>query len=359
MPKEASDDPWWRFCEELKQAGRVLQREATPSDEVTRAEGYRYLVRMLRLGWERTHEYADAVHPQLFEGQTATMLQGGVTSDARYHEAVIDGSETYRICGTRGEALLMELTAYAGQIGLRDASRQEGFLTEQDLEVGPDGRFEVRVGPEAQPRNWVRTTGDVDSLLIRQYAHDWRHTTGASLSIERLGEPKPMAPTTLEAVTTALARTAAFVPRVAETWASIVDLGRRRPNRLVAVGQDQDLTMPGGHRFASGRFELAPDEALVIDFTSPEVPYWGFQLTNYWFEPLDFGGVGSHVNNRTVEVGKDRAVRLVVADVKSERPNWLYTRGERVGTMTFRLARSPKEPIPAFDVRLVPLAGLV
>ena len=45
-------NPWHEFCDALKGAGDVVFRDATPGDELTRAEGLRHLVRMIRAGFE-------------------------------------------------------------------------------------------------------------------------------------------------------------------------------------------------------------------------------------------------------------------------------------------------------------------
>ena len=104
MGKSNGSDLWDTFCEKLKDAGKVLQKSQMPKDELTLAEGYRHLMRMLRMGFEITYEYADSMHPQLAPAYCATMLSEGVTPDARYHHAFIDGSATYRITGKMGTA---------------------------------------------------------------------------------------------------------------------------------------------------------------------------------------------------------------------------------------------------------------
>ena len=67
---------WESFCEELKGAGGVLAREATPADEQNLAEGVRFLMRMLRAGFENAFEYADPEHPLL--GPRAAQLDGAL-----------------------------------------------------------------------------------------------------------------------------------------------------------------------------------------------------------------------------------------------------------------------------------------
>ncbi len=55
----ASVKAWEDFCEQLKAAGAVLARPATPQDDLTQAEGLRKLARMIRMGLEATLEKMD------------------------------------------------------------------------------------------------------------------------------------------------------------------------------------------------------------------------------------------------------------------------------------------------------------
>ena len=141
---------WESFCEELKGAGGVLAREATPDDEQNLAEGVRFLMRMLRAGFENAFEYADPEHPLLGPMVTPSLVYEGVTSDARYHHAFIDGSAHYVIRCRRGDAPLIEFSVYTGKAGIHAESHSLGSLTERDLVVGADGDFAVSFGPEAR-----------------------------------------------------------------------------------------------------------------------------------------------------------------------------------------------------------------
>ncbi len=359
---DGHDALWDEFCERLKRAGRVLGRASTPRDPLTRAEGYRHLVRLVRVAFEAVHEYGDPRHPCVYRSVGATTSGEGETSDARYHQAFIDGSETYRLTGTRGTAPLIELTAYEGKIGLEATSRQVGALTERDLEVASDGSFEVGLGPEPGLGSWIRTTPATTLLFIRQYAHDWSRTQSASFAIRR--EPAPAGrrpPASLDEVRRALERSAAFVDAAAHFWAGVVDRrAAAEPNLLheiPIVGGAGQPTMPVGHRFAAGWFRIEPDQALVVEFSAPEVPYWGLDLTNYWFEPLSYDDHRSHRNDRTATRAADGSVRLVIAQADPGVPNWLDTLGHREGTMLFRWSRTA-EPLPRFATRVVPLRDL-
>jgi hypothetical protein len=346
------EEPWQLFVDALAEAGHLIESSYTPQDELTRAEGLRYLGLLIAEGIRTNVEGMDPGRPLL----AAKLLSGGDTSDARYFDAMIDGSHSYRVHGERGEAPLIEFSVYDGKIGVHGRSKRVGFLLEEALDVAPDGTFEVFFSPDPRPGNWIRTTPETKYLLIRQYSHDWRATRGATLHIEALDAPPPSALEEHE-IRDGLLAAARFVKGVAIHWAGTVAKIRLFPeNSVVRVPPWIGETLPAGHRFAVGPFELEVDEALIVEFVAPEAPYWSFQLANYWFEPIDRGGEGSHLNNRSAVVEADGSVRLVIADVDPGACNWLDTRGHRVGVMVFRLSRSEDLVLPPFDARVVKAA---
>ena len=353
---------WNNFCRELEKAGAFLDRPESPLDEIDRAEGLRYLTRLLRVGLDLTLEFADPHHPALVSAQEAHFGDGGNTADCVYLHAVIDGRSSYRLRGTRGEAPLMEIGIYDGKIGLDPVSKRIDAVTEAGLVVGAHGEVDVRIGPEladdAGP-NVLHSDATTRYLFIRQYAHDWRSTTPASLSLELLdpatATPPPL---TLAVVEDALDRSARFVHDAAVAWAAVVDNTRREPtNVLTPVPDGIDMTVPTGHRYAFGHFDLAEDEALVIDFRPAEVPYWGLAINNYWFEVPDYEGTSGQVNNLTAQPDAGSTVRVVISSRDPGVPNWIDTFGHRVGLMVFRWFRTPL-PVPEIRTRVVPVASL-
>jgi len=148
----AGGDParvWDEFCAELREAGRVLLRAGAPRDELTQVEGHRFLVRMIRAGFENACDLADPLHPALAPMVGPRLLYDGVTSSARCLHGLVDGSLRYRVRGTRGDAPLFELGGCTGKTGLHDPSHLIASLTEERLEIGADGSVEVGIGPGA------------------------------------------------------------------------------------------------------------------------------------------------------------------------------------------------------------------
>ncbi len=95
-------DVWDQFCERLKLAGQHILRPEAPTDELDRAEGWRYLSRLLRVAVESEVECRDTQYPRFWEGSNETVKQGADNPDNHYYSAYVDGNRDYRIHGTRG-----------------------------------------------------------------------------------------------------------------------------------------------------------------------------------------------------------------------------------------------------------------
>jgi len=356
-----SDDPWARFCDELKRAGEVLRRPGMPDDDITRAEGLRHLVRLIRDGFEMTCEYAHPEHPVIYPMASETLVTELVSPDARYHHAFLDGSGTHRITGSRGTAPFIEFSTYTGRTALHPSHERTGSITEHDLIVDDHGRFEIVLSPETHPGNWIRTDVETRRLFIRQYAHDWAKTETATYAVCREDIDAPRPPLTLAEVVRGLERTADYVRSAPPIWAGISDYWAGFSVNEIVSQEDADsktdITVPSGHRFAGGYFRLADDEALVVEFRPEAVPYWGLELTNYWCEPLSWPDTRSRLNSETAVYERDGSVRAVICGRRPAVSNWIDTAGHREGTVVFRWSRT-NAPMPAFETRVVGIGEL-
>ena len=345
---------WQYFVDSLSKVDGSLDAALTPNDELTRAEGYRHLARMTAEGVRTLVEHPDAIHPCISEKP----FYAGDTSDARYFDAIIDGSQSYCIEGHRGTAPLIEFSVYDGKPGVHKNSKPAACILESDLTVAADQTYKIILSPDEHEGNWIKTSAEIKYLFIRQYAHDWSKTLKASFNIRNLNNSSVPPPLSIDTMRERLMGVSRFVNAISHQWSKQVDVIRLVPaSRLIKAPEGLGQAIPSGHHFASGNFKLKPDEALVIDFRPPaDVPYWGFQLTNYWFEPLDFGLTGSHTNNRIVSYAEQGWVRLVLANSDPGTDNWLQTRMHAIGVMIFRLSRRNPKEIPAFSLQVVPVS---
>ena len=60
-------------------------------------------------------------------------------------------------------------------------------------------------------------------------------------------------------------------------------------------------------------FDLADDEALVVEVTPPECDYWMIALHNHWMETLDYVHHQITLNCHSAQLEADGSVRFVVA----------------------------------------------
>lgn len=346
---------WQEFVQELTKVDFTMYGLLTPHDELTIAEGYRHFARMLVEGVRTMVEYPDPIQPVISEKP----FYAGDTSDARYFDAIIDGSQTYCIEGYRGTAPLIEFSVYDGKPGVSENSKPISCILEDELKVNSDGTYKLILSPNEHEGNWVKTSSEIKYLFIRQYSHDWskHHKASFNIRLANAGQLPTASSLTIDSIRQRLRGVISFMEIITKQWTTQVNVIRLLPsNKLVKAPEGLGQAIPSGHHFASGNFKLKGDEALIIDFKPPEnVPYWGFQLVNFWFEPIDYGLSGSHTNNKAVTYDKDGWVRLVVAHQDPGVQNWIQTQMHMVGVMIFRLSRRSAKEIPSFKSKVVRL----
>ena len=133
---------WSEFCDSLKQAGEVVLRSAAPQDAFNRAEGYRYLSRMLRAALESNVESGDPRFPRFYQLANDTIKIGNDNPDNIYQNVNIDGRLDYRITGTRGTVNYISFGTKAGSYATTGTLEPSGQLDADDLQVNADGSFE-------------------------------------------------------------------------------------------------------------------------------------------------------------------------------------------------------------------------
>jgi hypothetical protein len=184
---------WHMFCDELKTAGDVAFRPAAARGAVDRAAGVRLLSRNIALALLFELENNDPAHPELLHYFDPLRKQGGDNTDALYVGAPINGTDTYRVTGHRGSARYFGVTVvergatpWGGGVA--------GTLFGDQIRTEADGRFELHLGPEPHPGNWIRTTPETFRVTFRQFFADWEHEAPMEARIDRLtGDGAPPA----------------------------------------------------------------------------------------------------------------------------------------------------------------------
>ncbi len=354
-----SGTAWDEFCDTLKAAGAAVSGLDAPLDPLTQAEGYRYLSRLARAGLEAFLEHADPRAPELRRMVHETVKMGADNPDNHYLNATISGEHEYRIRGHRGTVHFLTFSTQKGGYGQGLGLPPTGFLSSEDLEVGPDGEVEVAVSCERRPGNWLPMEPETGLLMVRQTFLDRARESPATLRIERVGgdgRPTPLTAGMVDGGLQAAAQLVAGASMMFAHWAR--DL-KRHTNRLPRFDPERSTAAGGDPNIAyyHSYWALAPDEALVIEVEPPRCIDWNFQLNNHWMESLDYRYFTIHINMHTAVSEPDGSVRVIVAHRDPGLPNWIDTVGHAQGTMCWRWIHATEHPEPR--TRVVKLAELV
>lgn len=347
---------WDDFCDSLKAAGQQVLREETPADAFNRAEGFRYLTRLLRLSIEKNIEFFDPCHPAFYSLSHETAKIGNDNPDNLYLNCAISGSYDYRICGQRGTIPYLSFETKAGSYG--DSGRMDptGHVELDELEIAPDGSFELRVSAREHRGNWLPMSSETDNMLVRQTFHQRSAETPARLTIECLN---PDADNVLrpQQFAAQLDQVSRFVSGTAGLFVDWMHRFGEHVNQLPPNDQQMCLVAGGDPsiHYHNSCWQLASDDALLIEVTPPDCRSWNFQLSNFWMESLDYRYHRISVNKHTAHYAEDGSVRILVAhrDPGPEWPNWLDTAGHTLGAMLFRYVDA--ETFPPITTRVVRL----
>lgn len=350
---------WREFCDLLADAGEAVLAPENPDSPLDRAEGFRMLTRLLRGALESRLEHGRATHPQLICTCHETIKIVGENPDNHYLGSSLDGRYDYRIWGTRGDAKWISFNLFSGA-GFGGGGPGTGnTLHEEQMQIEEDGTFEVIVSQQEHPGNWLRSEPETRSIAIRQTFLDRPNQEHAALHIERLDDPGPRPPLTPEELYLSLLYAGHYVKGVAEIGAQWAQRQSQWPN-VFTDEAESDLTdkfKDPQITWHQAYFELADDEALVIEVTPPECEYWMFALHNHWMETLDYVNHQSTLNCHSAELEPDGSVRMVVAHRDPGVPNWLDTAGHARGTVGVRWVGPDVEDVLP-DTRVVKVADL-
>ncbi len=339
---------WADFCDTLKRAGDVVLREGSPLDAFDRAEGFRYLSRLTRVALESYLEFADPAAPVFRRPSHETVKIGADNPDNYYQSAAISGQHEYRIRGMRNSVHYLGFGTYVGNYGSGGRMGQSGYLEGADLDVSSDGSFEILLSCRQQPGNWLAMEPDTSSLIVRQTFREREKEKIADLTIERVGAEGPPRPITAELVDQGLEAAAKYVLGTATLFAEWAEGFAARKNELPIFDPAVARAAHGDPNicYFHGYWEIAQDEALVIEATPPECDYWNFQTNNHWMESLDYRYHRIAVNHAGARYEPDGSVRIIIAHEDPGLGNWMDTAGHARGTMCLRWIRADEHPHP-------------
>lgn len=334
MPAEhagrSSADAWSAFCDAMKEAGQTVLGHADPADAADNAEGFKHLALLVETGLRYYVGDADPDFPRLCH-----MNDTPEVADNRF--APIRADATYRLTGNVSSLFDVNVSVHDGFTFL--GKRQVwGDLKREDLDVAEDGSFELILSPDEHPGNWLRLPPEAEYVHVREYFYDWANDAPGTFELTRVGSeleaPGRLAPEDLAAQ---LDRATTYVRGYLDTHANMTSALAQATN---AVASPTLRPGSGGNSniwYGMGRFDLQPDQALVIEFPKPRARAWSIQwCTVPWYENGDMANRITSLTGHDAHVDDDGMVRIVVTAEDPGVENWLDVTGYTEGIIVLR-----------------------
>ncbi|SOX56804.1 DUF1214 domain-containing protein [Mycobacterium ahvazicum] len=337
---------WVEFCTQLARAGDQVFKDANATSGAQRVDAFRFLTQNLGQAFDLSLETRDTGYPVLHTFCSPTRKLGGDCADFIYQQVWINGHSTYRLHGNRGTAPFFNVTVQGERVAGPGVLHEpfgdapETNLFGRQLNVGHNGEFEIYIGGPERGPNWLPTTGQSRKLFIRQGFDAWDELP-ARLRIERvdMADPKPLP--SPQAMIEAMEWAGDFVTGLMSDWPEFPftygGVDAEHPNAFPTLSKagTPEADSRRGRAAANMYWELAPDEALIIEFDAHD-GLWMFTNMGVFFNSMDYlYRPVSYTPSRTTTDGDGR-IRLVMAHRDPNVHNWLDTQGFERGNLTYR-----------------------
>ncbi|BCZ25564.1 hypothetical protein MYSE111917_22230 [Mycobacterium senriense] len=254
--------------------------------------------------------------------------------DSVYRVIPISGDERYEIRGRVGENRMTEnyFTLWDAQMGT------VALLNGRTMQVDSDGGYTITV--DADPANGrpnhVQTTAEAHEFYIRDVLLDWGRDDPNHIEVQRLGGPPATPARTLDEQAEA---TAAMMGYFANFTGKLSHGVYKMPANHFNLAWSADKV--GAMRnqvYVMGRFDLAPDEAFVVDLNDGGAEYFTVPLSNIWGTTLDLVDRTGSLNKAQSVPNEDGSYTYVISPVDPGVANWIDSDGLREAILTLRMA---------------------
>lgn len=350
----ASDTAWAEYQQVVDAARSRALASSWASTPQLRAQAMYYISMLQAFGFNLymapRHAYPTFLSHTVF---TPVEYQWGAPSpDFRYHWTAIDGARSYRIWGRRGNTRWLDIQAQHGWWGDADQRNLANWDVD-DFHIDADGGFEAIASADPQPGNWMKLDRDSRNicLLVRDVWDDWAGADGAIIHIECLDRRED------DSVLLSEAQIAERLGKIAHMTSYSVDWYQNMSDTVLReAGGVNAFWLPttsvanvGGNPravYIQMIYDLADDEALIIECDIPDCKYWSLQLADPWFQTTDYRFHASSLNDRQARRDDDGRVRIVLSPRDAGVPNWVDPAGLNRGLAMWRWYLSPSHPVP-------------
>jgi hypothetical protein len=340
-------------------------------------EGYRYVTEVMS-GMSEFFVEGDPDHPRMASIVNPARKLQGDNPDAIYHFAQLRGDRAYRVFGVRGEESYISFTVHSEAANGGFNGRVLADINDSQFTFAPDGSYEIVFSTEkpsphqsSDGSNWVQLDPDARMLIVRSYFLREQSAQNDPLvqvriGIECLDDVPPPPPLDDETLAARLRAGVAFLRQTTlgqplPSEPSIAPFMGKEPN---TVGEPWSFRNAGVDAagavdifYSMGKWDLGPDDALVMRGTIPPSRFTNVMLWNRHMQTLEYVHRRSSLNSSQIQYEPDGSYVIVVAHRDPGVPNWLDTGGHRVGTIFWRYLLPEPDPTIA-QCEVVPVDSL-
>lgn len=264
----------------------------------------------------------------------------GDNPDFVYRSSALDGSGRYEITGqfdpkSRPAQFVLSVSRGAAVSAQHrnkaDLGNLVSLLTDRDLKLTPDGRFRVTFGAPAEgdsPNHIALEPGEI-TVGFRDCLTDWTQRP-TKLEVRRLdtADVTPFDPADVRK------RVLANLPGYVQFWSHFPEqwFGGLQPNSIA-----QPVPREGGWGYLAGvRFQLKPDEAVLVTTSRGGAAYTGIQVVDPWMIASSAKQHQTSLNLSQAKPNKDGTFSYVIAPSDPGIANWLDTAGLHDGFAILR-----------------------
>jgi hypothetical protein len=350
--------------------GYVLSKERF-SEPLDVAEAYRYVFQVLSAASELFVE-ATPDRPRFASIASPARKMQGDNPDAIYHFARIQGDLAYRVFGRIKEEVYTSYTIHGAAADGGMAGALLGDVNDRDFEVAGDGTYSLILSATEQPGNWIRLDPAAHCIVVRSYYQteppaQINPEISVVIGIETIDPAGPTAALDDATMAARLGEGVAFL-RQATLGQGIfgapspVLFVSNVPNTVAMPFsfRDSGLPVPGAADivYSMGRWDLGPDEAMVMTGTLPPCEFVNVMLWNKHMQTLDYRTRQTSLNQAQITLEADGSFRIVIAHSDPGVPNWLDTEGHPRGSIFWRFLLPHTDPT-AIDSTVVNVASLL
>ena len=316
---------------------------ASPQDIVAAHRNLMHLLEGALVG----HFEFDPNHPDFRRIVTPSRKFTGDNADAIYFDAAVSPECEYRVQGEMAGAVYVSVTVEVGTEDGGMGTRTAGVLNNTEFDVSADGRFELKLGGEPAPRNWLGLE-DASRVTVRYYFEEEVSVAAdtsrvPALHIEPVAPGAPTPAPSDASVASGIRRVAEFVrartlgmPPMANA-PDLPPFVGLTPNAFPPPVTPGDFALAAfDAAYSMAPYYLGPDQALVLTGRWPDCVFANVCLWNRFQQSYDFATRQISLNRKQTTLESDGSFRIVLAHSDPGVSNWIDTEGAPLGLVFWR-----------------------